>query len=234
LRVHVTSKPVTSSQFKISVLVDVLRSSSTIITALNNGANGIIPFTNVKSALRFRKTITNGQNVIMVGERHGITPKRFHYNISPFDMTEENVQGKLIAYSSTNLTRVLERVRGKTKVVIGGVINSYATANYLRSSHRDVVIIACGTMLGPTVEDLAGAGAIASLLTDADLTDEALVAVGLYRDPEWRTLANRGRTAKHLIRLGFERDIDYCFKSDFSSVVPGLVGNRIVDVAQSN
>jgi len=224
----------TPPQFKISVLVDVLRSSSTIITALSNGADGIVPFTNIRNALRFHKT-TSRQNVIMVGERHGITPNRFHYNISPFDMTRQNIQGKMIAYSSTNLTRILGKVRTKTKVVIGGVINANATANYLRSINRDVVIIACGTMLGPTVEDLAGAGAIASQLTDADLTDEALAAAGLYRDPDWRDLAKKGRTAKHLTRLGFEEDIDYCLSNpDFSSIVPGLRGNTILDLAKSN
>lgn len=211
------------------MLVDVLRSSSTIITALNNGANSVVPFTNIRDALKFRKT--NPRNIVTVGERTGLTPRHFQYNISPFDMTRENLQGRTIAYSSTNLTRVLEKARRSTKIVLGGVINACAAANYLRSLNRDIVIIACGTMVGPTVEDLAGAGAIASLLTDADLSDEALAAVGLFRDPDWRTLAKRGRTAKHLIRLGFEKDIDYCLsRIDFSSVVPGLVENKIVDV----
>jgi len=231
LKVHVSSKPITSSQFRISVLVDVLRSSSTIITALNNGAKSIVPFNNIRSALRFRRTMINRENVIMAGERHGVTPKRFHYNISPLDMTEENVRGRIIAYSSTNLTRVLESIRGRTNILVGGVINSNAMTKYLRSLDRNVVIIPCGTRLGPTVEDWAGAGAIASMLTDVDLSDEALVAVGLYQDPNWRVLAKRGRTARHLMRLGFEKDIDYCFKADSSSIVPGLVGKRIINVA---
>lgn len=232
MRVHVTSTAIAPPQYKVSVLVDVLRSSSAIIIALNNGAKGIIPFTNIRDALRFRRT-TGRQNVVLVGERHGVAPKRFNYNISPLDMTRENIQGKIIAYSSTNLTKVLGKIRGKTKILVGGVINANATAKYLRSLRRDVVIIACGTMHGPTVEDLAGAGAIASQLCNEDLSDEALVAVGLYRDPHWRDLAKRGRTAKHLTRLGFERDIDYCLSSssNLSSIVPGLVRNVLIDVA---
>jgi 2-phosphosulfolactate phosphatase len=231
VRVHVTSTAVVPPQYKVSVLVDVLRSSSTIIIALDNGARRIIPFTNIRDALRFRRTVRR-QDVVLVGERHGVAPEHFNYNISPLDMTRENIEGKVIAYSSTNLTRVLGKIRGKTMILVGGVINANATANYLRSLRRDVVIIACGTMLGPTVEDLAGAGAIASQLGNEDLSDEALVAVGLYRDPHWRDLAKRGRTAGHLKRLGFERDIDFCLsKPNLSAVVPGLVENTIVDVA---
>jgi len=217
--------------FGTSVVVDVLRSSSTIIQALSNGARMVISFSNIREAFRFRSSIPQGSSVL-VGERDGNTPRGFNYNISPFDMSKENVCGKTVLYSSTNLTRVLGKLKRRNGIIIGGIVNAKAAADFLRSDGNDVTIIACGTLQGSTIEDLAGAGAIAAGLLDEDLSDDALIAVGLHKNPCWRNLVKRGRTAKRLINLGFMRDIDFCLQSNTSSVVPRMRGNRIVNLAQ--
>jgi 2-phosphosulfolactate phosphatase len=164
---------------------------------------------------------------VLAGERNGITPRCFDYNISPFDMSKENVCGKTIIYSSTNLTRVLSKLKKRSNTIIGGIVNAKAAADFLRSEDNDVTIIACGTLQGPTIEDLAGAGAIAAGLLDEDLSDGALIAVGLYKSPNWRSLVKRGRIANRLLHLGFMRDIDFCLQPNTSSVVPRMRGNRI-------
>lgn len=214
-----------------SVVVDVLRSSSTIIQALSNGARTVIPFSNIRDALRYRSSMPRG-SCVLVGERGGITPRGFTFNISPFDMSKDNVWGKTIVYSSTNLTRVLGKLKRRDSTIIGGIVNAKAAADFLRSEDNDVAIIACGTLQGPTIEDLAGAGAIAAGLLNEDLSDDALIAVGLYKNPYWRSLVKRGRIAKRLLDLGFMRDIDFCLQPNTSSVVPGMRGNRIVNLAQ--
>jgi len=226
MQVHVTSDLFDISKFKNAILVDVFRSSSTIITALTNGATAVIPFTNIRKAIRVYTA--NKQKTVLAGERYGITPPGFHYNISPSDMTHDNISGKTILYSSTNLTRILGKLRKKSVLVIGGVINAKAAADYVSNLGRDTAIIACGTKEGPTIEDLAGAGAIASYMKDANLSDEALAAVGLYNSTGWQELVKRGRIAKRLANLGFEQDMEFCLSPNLSSVVPGLIGNRIV------
>ncbi len=110
------------------VVVDVLRSSSTIIQALSNGARAVIPFSNIRDALKFRSSMPR-ENSVLVGERNGITPRGFDYNISPFDMSKHIVRGKTILYSSTNLTRILGKLKGRKNKIIGGIINAKATAN---------------------------------------------------------------------------------------------------------
>ncbi len=210
-----------------SVVVDVLRSSSTIIQALSNGARAVIPFSNIRDALKFRSSIPRGSSVL-VGERDGITPRGFSFNISPFDMSKENVCGKTILYSSSNLTRVLGRLKGRNNAIIGGIVNAKATADLIRSEGKDVTIIACVTLQGQTIEDLAGAGAIAACLLNEDLSDDALIAVGFYRNPYWRRLVNRGRTAKRLHDLGFISDVNFCLQPNISSIVPRMRGNRTV------
>lgn len=214
-----------------SVVVDVLRSSSTIAQALSNGARRVIPFSNIRDALRFRSLIPH-ESSVLVGERNGITPRGFNYNISPFDMSKENVSGKTILYSSTNLTRVLGKLKRRNNTIIGGIVNAKAAADFLLSEGNDVTIIACGTLQGPTIEDLAGAGAIASSLLNEELSDDALFAVGFYRNPSWRSLVKRGHTTKRLLNLGFMKDVDFCLQPNTCPVVPRMRGNRIVNLSR--
>ena len=228
MRVHVTWSTFGIHQDEIVVAVDVLRSSSTIANALRNGAHAVVPFTSIADAIRFRET-KGRDNVVLAGERNGITPKGFNYNVSPFDMTRDNIGSLKIGYTSTNLTRVIGKLR-KSRVLIGGVVNAKVTADYLKARDRNVTIVACGTREGPTVEDIAGAGAIASSLIDEELSDEVLAAIGLFEAANLQKLIRRGRIARKLISLGYERDIEFCLSLDSTPVVAGLVGNEIVDL----
>jgi 2-phosphosulfolactate phosphatase len=216
---------------KAVVIVDVLRSSSTIITALSNGAKSVIPFTNVSKAIKAHRAAR--LDTILAGERNGVTPTHFDYNISPFEVSRENISGKTILYSSSNLTRVLDKLGKRHRIFLGAIINARAMADYLQGRHENVVIVACGTKLGTAVEDLVGAGAIAASLADADFSDEALAVIGLFRSKGWKGLVKQGRVANRLIELGFERDIEFCLRLSSSSVVPGLVGHKIIDVRRS-
>jgi 2-phosphosulfolactate phosphatase len=230
LKVHVTSNVRDETSSNTFVVVDVLRSSSTIIQALKNGARAVIPFSNPRDVFRFRSSNPSG-DYLLVGERNGITPRGFNHNISPFDMSENNVFGKTILYSSSNLTRVLGKLKRRKNTIIGGIINAKAAADFLRSKGNDVTIITCGTILGQTVEDLAGAGAIAHSLLTEDLSDDALIAVGFFRNRYWRRLVKRGRITKRLRDLDFDRDVDFCLQPNISSVVPCMRGKRILNAA---
>lgn len=228
MKVHVESSLTENRLFRTVVLVDVLRSSSTIIAALNNGAEAVIPFTNIGEVMRFRRAQRNYSDMVLVGERHGIMPSGFDYNISPLDMTTENIGGKTVLYSSTNLTRVLRKVSNKRRIIVGSINNAKATATHLRSVGHDVTIIACGSTHRTAIEDIIGAGAIVNSLITKSLSDSALIAVGLYMTPEWRTLVKEGQTAKRLCEVGYENDVDYCLSPNITPVVPVLVGRKIV------
>jgi 2-phosphosulfolactate phosphatase len=218
-------------EVKTVVAVDVFRSSSTIITALSNGAKSVTPFTNLSKAIRAHRGAR--QDTILAGERKGITPTHFDYNISPFEMRRENVSGKTVLYSSSNLTRVLGKISKRHQILLGGILNARAVANYLQARHENVAIVPCGTKLGTAVEDLVGAGAIAASIKDADFSDDALAVIGLFRSKGWKSLVKRGRVANLLIELGFVKDIEFCLRLNSSSVVPGLVRNKIIDVKGS-
>jgi 2-phosphosulfolactate phosphatase len=209
-----------------SVVVDTFRSSSTITTALDNGARAVIPFNNIVAAMRCRRELKDGSTAILVGERDGITPRGFDYNISPYDMSAQNAGGKMIIYTSSNLTRVLAKLR-RSRIIIGGINNARAVAHYLQR-YRRIALVPCGTIDGPTIEDIVGAGSIIDSLHAGSLTDNALIALGLYRSPKWRQLCIEGRTAKLMCKLGMERDIELCLRANVSSIVPGVIKGRIV------
>ena len=231
MKVHVVNGALTQSIPRIVVIVDVFRASSTIAAALGNGAESIIPISSIRNTIRYAKNARNSK-VVAAGERYGVTPRGFTYGASPFEMTTKNVRGKIIAYSSTNLTRILSRITRKSRVLVGCLNNAKAVANYTKSIGGDeVIIVACGTKQGPAIEDLIGAGAIVDYLMTEDLTDDALVALGLYRNPDWRILAERGRVAGRLRGLGLNKDIDFCLALNTSAVVPGLVGKKIVNLS---
>lgn len=218
--------PSQANSAETSVVIDTFRSSSTITMALKNGAKEVIPLNNIRAAIDYRRKFGDSRAAILVGERRGITPRGFDYNISPYDMSPQNVSGKSIIYSSTNLTRILAKLRGP-RVIIGGINNARAVAHYLRRYGR-IALVPYGTKQGTTIEDIVGAGSIVDLSHPDDLTDSALIALGLYRCPEWRRLCIKGRTAKLMHKLGMQKDVELCLRVNLSSIVPGVVKGRIV------
>ena len=226
MKVHVATSLDEAKHFRTLVLVDVFRSSSTIITALSNGATSVIPFTNLLKAIKARQRMRS--DGILAGERNGITPRSFDYNISPFEMSRSAVFGKAVLYSSSNFTRILGKFRDGRSILVGSIMNARAVAHLLRSRDNDAAIVPCGTKLGMVVEDLVGAGAIAASMGRVDYSDDALAAIGLSKTNDWRELVRRGRIARKLASLGYERDIALCLRLNSSSLVPGLVGDRIV------
>jgi 2-phosphosulfolactate phosphatase len=207
------------------VIIDTFRSSSAITMALKNGAKEVIPLNNIRAAFEHRRKL-GGSPAILVGERGGVTPKGFDYNISPYDMSPRNVRDKSIIFSSTNMTRVLSKLRGP-RIIIGGINNARAVARYLQRSDR-IALVPCGTKMAPAIEDVVGAGSIVHWCRGDDLTDSALIALGLYHSPDWRRLCVKGRTSTLMRKLGVHKDIELCLRENLCSIVPGVVKGRIV------
>ncbi len=206
------------------VVVDIFRSSTSIVTALENGAEEIIPCNSLDMARILRRRLSN--EALLVGERRGITPRGFDLNISPSLLTREQVGGKRIVYCSTNLIRVVSKHMNHVKhLIIGGLVNASAVAKYLRRLNLDdVSIIACGFIPEKLIslEDVIGAGAIISRLGEGDLTDTALLARLAYENKDWRRLITQSHTAKYLQKIGWGEDIELCLREDVSNIVPVL------------
>jgi 2-phosphosulfolactate phosphatase len=211
------------------VVVDIFRSSTSIVTALENGAKEIIPCHSLGRARILRRRL--GEEALLVGEKRGMTPKNFDLNISPSLLVRERVEGRRIVYCSTNLIRVVSRHMNDAKhLIIGGLVNASAVAKYLKKLGLDsITIIACGYIPDKLVslEDVIGAGAIVSRLGEEDLSDTALLAKLAYENRDWRRLVLQSRTAKYLHNIGWGMDLELCLREDVSNIVPVLSGDVI-------
>jgi 2-phosphosulfolactate phosphatase len=209
------------------VIVDVLRSSTTITAALSKGAKAVIPCMSIHEAREVANQL--GPKTLLLGERYGVKPQGFDLNISPNELSKANIRGKNLVYTSTNLTRVLEPLKSKRSMIVGGFVNARQAADEAVALSSDgITIVACGLDHTIAIEDIVGAGAIANYLSDHDLTDSALMGLSAYRNPRWRAIVHRGRVSQHLKRLGFANDIRSCLALNSISTVPILRRGRFI------
>lgn len=231
------------------VLVDVYKSSTTMTTALDNGAKFILPFGSEEEAREAGEKWTEKEEVILAGENMGLKIEDFDTNISPREMNEETVNNKVIIYKSDNLTRIISKIKSKienvNEIIIGGLINSRAVGEYLKNKQpKKVEIIACGTHNKETIcsflqipcdnntnltmEDVIGAGAITHYLKEETLSDMALLSLLAYENPDWKEKISRGCIIRALRKAELKEDIPYCFSENNTQTIPKLDGDRIV------
>jgi 2-phosphosulfolactate phosphatase len=211
----------------VAVVIDVLRASTTIITALANGAARVIPCGIVDTARHLAAEDETG-NTLTGGERGGVRIEGFDLDNSPASYPPERVAGKTIAFTTTNGTAALLKTDGAARVLIGALINRQAIVEALHADGRPVHLICAGTDGRLTSEDLLGAGAIAAGLArfdDVELQDDATHDAAKQwaeTTPGSRLLAalRRSSGGSNLVELGFDRDIVRAAEVDSISVAP--------------
>jgi 2-phosphosulfolactate phosphatase len=207
-----------------ALVVDVLRASTTMITALGNGAAAIIPVADAAEARRLRAAAGNG--TLLAGERRGDTVPGFDLGNSPLEMTRARVSGQTVIFTTSNGTRALLACRGAAVVGVAGVVNVSAAARWAAAHDRDVTIVCSGERGSRSLEDLVCAGLIvdslARLVPDAVLSPsatEARAEAERYRGDVPRLGRDSG-WARHLRRSGRAGDVAVCLELDTSSLVP--------------
>jgi 2-phosphosulfolactate phosphatase len=159
------------------VVFDVLRATSTFVTALHHGAKAIIPVSEIAEALAIKKSEARSQKpelILLGGERNGVRISAdgidFDLGNSPREYTPEKVRGKTIVSSTTNGTRALRACVGAQTVLAASFLNLTATAEFLRQNNYETILLVCsGTGENQADEDVLAAGALCELLDDLDL-----------------------------------------------------------------
>ncbi|HEX5398309.1 MAG TPA: 2-phosphosulfolactate phosphatase, partial [Verrucomicrobiae bacterium] len=152
----------------ICVVFDVLRATSTIVTALHNGAKGIIPVSEISEALALRHSefgIRNSEFILLGGERNGMRIRAaqtggtdFDLGNSPREYTPDRVRGKTIVSTTTNGTRALRACVGARTVLAGSFLNLAATAEFIKKLLPAQVLLVCaGTRENTALEDVLAA-----------------------------------------------------------------------------
>jgi 2-phosphosulfolactate phosphatase len=212
-----------------ALVIDVLRASTTIITALANGAADVLPVETVEDA-RARKAAL-GADTILAGERHSDAPEGFDLGNSPLEFTPERVRGRSIVLTTTNGTRALTAAQGAAAVGVAALVNAGAAAAWASGQGRDVLLICSGEAGAPSLEDEACAGVLverlALLVPDAILTPaaESAQTVGRRYGKDLTSLARDAPHARGLAGKGRAADVAFCLTLDSTTVVPTRVPN---------
>ena len=144
----------------IVVVIDVLRATSTIATALHNGAKSIIPVDSVEKCIRLGKEM----ECITAGERDGQIAEGLQYGNSSFEYPREFIQGKVLVLTTTNGTKLLHMAlaKGATEIITGSFLNLSAVCGHLVEMKKNVILACAGWKDKVNMEDTLFAGAVIS------------------------------------------------------------------------
>jgi len=218
---------------KVVVVIDVLRAGSTIVTALKNGAKGIIPVSDMADASRIAQNL-DSSSYLLCGEREGSKIDGYHLGNSPFEYVQEVVEKKTLILNTTNGTKAIDRSGTAYRVLIGSFLNISALIEELKKADKPVTLICSGWKNRLSFEDLLCAGMILHLLSEGNLPenapDGARVAFALYETygADITKAITSSNHAQRLESLGFENDISYCCQVDIASIVPEMEDGIII------
>ena len=223
---------------KSAVVIDVLRASTSIATAFQNGASTIIPVAEVDAA---RKLIT-GQSratTMLCGERDGSRLPGFDLGNSPAEYTAEKVQHKTLIFTSTNGAQALAKTRLAQYTVISAFVNVGVTVDFLIQAEADVAICCAGTNGAFSLDDAVCGGLILSKLyaklSDKLILDDMGTALLILGRRFENSILNMLRLSTHgrkLMKLGFGSDLILCANSDSVPVLPRLKNGIITRFGQ--
>lgn len=222
---------------KIAVVIDVLRATSVITTALSNGAREVVPVKTIEEAqslyAQLEPTMT-----LRGGERHALKIEGFDFGNSPLEYTKERVGGKTVILTTTNGTNAINNVKGADEVVLACFRNAAAVAHHLVETSQcggstNIVIVCAGTEGRFSLDDGLCAGLLIDLLqqkAEVELDDLGILVHHYYHENKANLLAALSGCfhLKRLISLGFESDVRFCLETNCASAVPVFADDRLV------
>jgi len=212
---------------RIVVVVDVLRATTCMVTALANGVRRIRTFADLEACRMMKHS-----GYLVAGERGGEKVEGFDLGNSPINYLDDKYLGDQVAITTTNGTLAIEKSRNGHEVIIGALVNLNAVVEYLRSQDRNVLIFCAGWKGKVNMEDTLFAGAVVELLKDefeaeCDAPQLAQIMYNNVKEDIYGNLKN----ASHVKRLsGFdiEEDIKFCLTVDKYDVIPVLLDRDLV------
>ena len=212
---------------RIVIIVDILRATSCWVTALSNGAAAIHPVNTLEEC----KVLMN-HGYMGAAERNGKKVGGFDLGNSPFEYTKEIVGGKGIAVTTTNGSNAVKSFKSARDIVIGSFLNFSALMDFIKKASKRVLIACAGWEGGISLEDVMFAGAFIERSGEDIIPedDAAVMAFNLWKSaqPDFRNWLRKSSHVKRLLKLGLEKDIEYCFNLNLTTMVPRLVGTEII------
>lgn len=216
----------------IVVIIDVLRATSTIATALYNGAKSVIPVDSVSRCMEIGKQI----DAITAGERDGKIAEGLEYGNSPFEYPKEFIEGKTLVLTTTNGTRLLHMAldKGAKEIITGSFPNLSAICDHLLEVKQNVILGCAAWKDRVNMEDTLFAGAVITRIGEHfDINcDSSHIAESMYEKGKKDLFGFlKKNDASHYHRLmgfGLERDLRYCLTEDEANILPVYSDGKLV------
>jgi 2-phosphosulfolactate phosphatase len=216
------------------VVFDILRATSTFVTALQQGAQAIVPVSEIAQAVAIRKL---KPEVLLAGERDGVKIRAaqsggidFDLGNSPREFTLGRVRGKIIVSTTTNGTRALQACAKAKLVLAASFLNLTATADYLRGQ-KEILLVCAGTGENAAAEDILAAGALIDLLASgknthatksADSTAARATYVQAVLTGLTAAIGNSQNGQRLLANPALRDDVAFCAQRDIFNLVAAM------------
>lgn len=220
----------------IVVIIDVLRATSTIATALYNGAKAVIPVDSVPECIRIGKQIES----ITAGERDGKIAEGLENGNSPFEYSREFIEGKTLVLTTTNGTKLLHMALDKNarSIITGSFPNLSAVCDFLVSQDQNVILGCAAWKNRVNIEDTLFAGAVIRRIGKhfSINCDSSQMATAMYNDAKTDLFEfMKTKNASHYKRLsgfGLEKDIRYCLTTDVANIPVVYEAGKLITLSK--
>ena len=222
-------------QGKVAIVLDVLFATTTIIHALESGAQSVIPTIDETSARRAAAQLE--KEVILAGELYAETLPGFAHP-APLELAKEKLSKKDVIYSTTNGTVALNQARGVDEIFVGALINAEAVVEHVIQSYpeKTILIVCSGSMGNPNLEDTCGAGYFVDLIhkklghqSDGFYSDTACMAKAIFKSEPSEALLLKSRVGRMMISRQMEHEVQFAAQLSSHGSVP-IYRNDVITV----
>lgn len=221
-------------QETVCVVFDILRATTSMITALANGARAVIPVAEISEAVALHKA---NPSLLLAGERHGVRIRKhltggpdFDFGNSPREFTADKVAGKTLVSTTTNGTRALRACHGAREILASSFLNLGAIVGHLqRIQPKELIVVCSGTFEQAAYEDILAAGALLErlqgLMPGGKISDAAIISRQIYQLASANLMAamqhaRNGRTL--LANPELREDVAFSVRMDVYDFVAAL------------
>ncbi|MFR9166705.1 MAG: 2-phosphosulfolactate phosphatase [Dysgonomonas sp.] len=205
---------------RIVVVVDIFRATTTMCTAIANGAKSIIPVRTLEEAKVYKE-----KGYLVGGERN---VKKFDFGDfgnTPTEYSAELIKGKDIVISTTNGTRAIDEASDCYCLVIGSFSNLSSVADFCIGQEKDVLVLCAGWQEKFNIEDSLFGGALAEILGNTGYNtsfDAAQVALSMWKEakPDIWNYIQRSEHIKRLEANDLSDVAKYCLELNLFEVLP--------------
>ncbi|MFY7991005.1 MAG: 2-phosphosulfolactate phosphatase [Fluviicola sp.] len=218
-------------EFEIVVVIDVLRATSAICAAFDNGIAAIIPVPTVEEAWEYKQ-----RGFLAGAERKGQIVEGFDFGNSPFSYIKEEFRGQEVVLTTTNGTKSLDVAKDAEIVVVGSFLNLESLTNWLAEQDKNILCLCSGWQDKFNLEDTICAGAICDALINTgnftSIEDSSIAAKYLYLSAKDNYLGYLKSSShrRRLKNLNLNEDIKYCLTPNQTTVIPILRDGKLVQL----